>query len=315
MSITDIRVQSGRVKNRRPAWDEEPSLLGKATKAAFLVCYAAAIVIPLWAVVATSFASEEALGEAGGNLLLLPTDLSLQAYEEIFSGGALTNSLVLTILLTTGGTLLSMVLTIGAAYGLSRPGSLGHRPLLMLVLFTFLFAPGMYPSFLVVQKLGLLDTYWSLVLPMALNAFNLIVLRAFFMNSVPLELIDAAKMDGAGEFRILFKLVLPMSKAILAVIALFYAVGYWNIYFQAVLYTPGLDTQPIQVVLQRMLMSTQGLPEGASAAAQYQSQGEAAPTAALKMAVVVCTIVPIVIMYPFIQKHFTKAVITGAIKG
>ncbi|WP_051325791.1 carbohydrate ABC transporter permease [Glycomyces tenuis] len=314
MSTTDIRSRKPRVKNRRPSWDDEPSLLGKLTKAAFLICYAAAIIIPLWAVVATSFASEEALNKAGGNLLLLPTELSLRAYEEIFSGGALTDSLILTIILTAGGTAISMVLTIGAAYGLSRPGSLAHRPLLMLILFTFLFAPGMYPSFLVVQKLGLFDSYWSLILPMALNAFNLIVLRSFFMNSVPTELIDAAKMDGAGEFRILFKLVLPMSKAILAVIALFYAVMYWNIYFQAVLYTPGLDTQPIQVVLQRMLMSTQGLPGAASNAAQYQSTA-AAPTAALKMAVVVCTIVPIVIMYPFIQKHFTKAVITGAIKG
>jgi putative aldouronate transport system permease protein len=313
MTATDIRLKPRR-KNARPSWDEEPSLFGKITKALFLICYASAIVLPIWAVVATSFASEEALTRAGGNLLLLPTDVSLQAYEEIFSGGALTDSLLLTIGLTAGGTAISMVITIGAAYGLSRPGSLLHRPLLMLVLFTFLFAPGLYPSFLVVQSLGLFNSYWSLILPMAMNAFNLIVLRAFFMNSVPSELLDAAKMDGAGEFRTLFKIVLPMSKAILAVIALFYAVMYWNIYFQAVLYIPSQDVQPIQVVLQRMLMSTQGLPGAASQAAQYQSAA-AAPTAALKMAVVVCTILPIVIMYPFIQKHFTKAVITGAIKG
>ncbi|HEX2145240.1 MAG TPA: carbohydrate ABC transporter permease [Glycomyces sp.] len=311
MTTTAVRTKSLR-KNLRPSWDEEPSIFGKFVKAAFLVCYAAAIILPIWAVVATSFASEKALHAAGGNLLLLPTDLSVQAYQDILGGGALTNSLLLTLLLTAGGTALSMVLSIGAAYGLSRPGSILHRPLLMLVLFTFLFGPGMFPSYLVVQQLGLLDTYWSLILPTALNAFNLIVLRAFFMNSVPTELIDAAKMDGAGEFRILFRVVLPMSKAILAVIALFYAVGYWNIYFQAVLYTPGVETQPIQVVLQRMLMSTQGVP--GTDIGQYQA-AEAAPTAALKMAVVVCTIVPIVIMYPFIQKHFTKAIITGAIKG
>lgn len=313
-TTSEIRVQTRRRRSQRAAWDEEPSFLGKLTKAAFLVCYAAAVVIPLWAVVATSFASEEALNRAGGNLLLIPTQLSTQAYEEIFSGGALTDSLLLTLVLTVGGTALSMVITIGAAYGLSRPGTLLHRPLLMLILFTFLFAPGMYPSFLVVQSLGLFNSYWSLILPMCFSAFNLIVLRAFFMNSVPSELLDAARMDGAGEFRTLFKVVLPMSKAILAVIALFYAVMYWNIYFQAVLYIPSQDTQPIQVVLQRMLMSTQGLPGAASAASQYQAAA-AAPTAALKMAVVVCTIVPIVIMYPFIQKHFTKAVITGAIKG
>lgn len=311
MTATAVPTKPRR-RNLRPAWDEKPPLLGTIGKAAFLVSYAAAIIIPIWAVVATSLASEEALEEAGGNLLLIPTSLSLDAYAAIFSGGALTKSLVLSIGLTVVGTAISLVLTVGAAYGLSRPGSLLHRPLLMLVLFTFLFSPGMYPSYMVVQKLGLLDSYWSLILPSALNAFNLIVMRAFFMNSVPGELIDAAKMDGAGEFRTLFKVVLPMSKAIIAVIALFYAVGYWNTYFQAVLYTPGLETQPIQVVLQRMLLSTQGIP-GADVG-QYQS-ADSAPDAALKMAVVVCTILPIIIMYPFIQKHFTKAIITGAIKG
>jgi putative aldouronate transport system permease protein len=302
-------------RSKRPVWDEEPTPAGKTVKTLFLICYGAAIVLPLWAVLATSFASEDALAEAGGNLLLIPTEVSFQAYTEIFSGGSLTDSLILTATLTIGGTAISMVLTICGAYALSRTGSLLHRPILWLILLTFLFGPGMYPSFLVVQKLGLFNSYWSLILPSAVGTFNIIILRAFFMNSIPGELIDAAKIDGAGEFRTLLTIVLPMSKAILAVIALFYAVGYWNIYFSAVLYTPGLDTQPIQVVLQRMLMSTQGLPEGAQAAAQYQDQGAAAPTAALKMAVVVCTIIPIVIMYPFIQKHFTKAVITGAVKG
>ncbi|WP_112134300.1 carbohydrate ABC transporter permease [Glycomyces dulcitolivorans] len=317
MTATEITPRSGSAfrKSARPMWDEEPSLAGKLFKALFLVCYGAAIVLPLWAVLATSLASEEALTRAGGNLLLVPTEVSLQAYREIFSGGALTDSLLLTTALTLGGTAISMAFTICGAYALSRTGSLLHRPILWFILLTFLFGPGMYPSFLVVQQLGLFNSYWSLILPGAVGTFNIIILRAFFMNSIPGELIDAAKMDGAGEFRTLFRIVLPMSKAILAVIALFYAVGYWNMYFGAVLYTPGLETQPIQVVLQRMLMSTQGLPEGAQAAAQYQAQGEAAPTAALKMAVVVCTIIPIVIMYPFIQKHFTKAVITGAVKG
>jgi putative aldouronate transport system permease protein len=313
--MTAIDIKPKRRSSARPIWDEEPSFVGKAVKALFLICYGAAIVLPLWAVLATSFASEDALNKAGGSLLILPTEVSFQAYTEIFSGGALTDSLLLTTGLTIGGTAISMVLTICGAYALSRTGSLLHRPILWFILLTFLFGPGMFPSFLVVQKLGLFNSYWSLILPGAVGTFNIIILRAFFMNSIPGELLDAAKIDGAGEFRTLFKIVLPMSKAILAVIALFYAVAYWNMYFSAVLYTPGLEVQPIQVVLQRMLMSTQGLPEGAQAAAQYRDQGEAAPTAALKMAVVVCTIIPIVIMYPFIQKHFTKAVITGAVKG
>jgi putative aldouronate transport system permease protein len=313
--MTAINVKPQRRNKNRPIWDEEPSLAGKAVKFMFMVCYAAAIVLPIWAVLATSFASEDALNRAGGSLLILPTEVSAQAYREIFSGGAPTDSLVLTLTLTFVGTAISLVLTICGAYALSRTGSLLHRPILWLILLTFLFGPGMYPSFLVVQQLGLFNSYWSLILPGAVGTFNIIILRAFFMNSIPGELLDAARIDGAGEFRILLTIVLPMSKAILAVIALFYAVGYWNMYFQAVLYTPGLETQPIQVVLQRMLMSTQGLPEGAQATAQYQARGESAPTAALKMAVVVCTIIPIVLMYPFIQKHFTKAVITGAVKG
>jgi putative aldouronate transport system permease protein len=303
-------------RSKRPAWDEEPSFAGKFVKAAFLICYAAAIVVPLWAILITSLSTEAAVTRAGGTMVFFPTSFSFQAYQEIVSGGAITKSLVLTLILTAVGTAISMVVTVGAAYGLSRTDSLWHRPMLMLILLTFVFAPGMYPSFLVIRNLGLFNSYWALILPGCFSAFNLIVLRAFFMNSVPRELIDAAKMDGAGEFRTLFRVVLPMSKAILAVIGLFYAVGYWNLYFQAVLLTPGKDVQPIQVLLQRYILSLGGLEGQQAASADFRAQGmAAAPDAAVKMAVVVCTILPIVIMYPFIQKHFTKAIITGAIKG
>jgi putative aldouronate transport system permease protein len=311
-AVTAIRSR----RDRRPVWDEEPSFLGKAVKALFLICYAAAIIVPLWAVLATSVATDEALDRSGGDMIFLPTDVSLQAYREILSGGAVTRSLLFTLMITVVGTAISLVLTVGAAYGLSRPGSVWHRKLLTAILITFLFAPGMYPAYLVVQDLGLLNNMWALILPVCFSAWNLIVLRTFFMTSVPGELIDAAKIDGAGEFRTLFRVVLPMSKAILAVIGLFYAVGYWNTYFLSVLYTPGLETKPIQVLIQQWLLTSTG-PSGqdAAAAAAISSGMDNAPAASLKMAAVVCTIVPIVIMYPFIQKHFTKAVITGAIKG
>jgi len=300
----------------RPVWDEEPSIPTKILKGLFLAVYAGAILVPIWAVVATSLASEEALTRAGGDLVLLPSDISLQAYREILSGGAVTASLLFTMLLTAIGTAVSLVLTVGAAYGLSRPGTLWHSKILTAVLVTLLFAPGMYPSYLVVQKLGLLNNMWALILPVCFSAWNLIVLRTFFMTSIPGDLIDAAKIDGAGEFTILFRIVLAMSKAILAVIGLFYAVGYWNTYFLGVLYTPGMDVKPIQVLIQQWLLASSG-PTGqdAAAAAAISSGMENAPAASLKMAAVVCTIIPIVIMYPFIQRHFTKAVITGAVKG
>ncbi|EWS82375.1 ABC transporter permease [Brachybacterium phenoliresistens] len=300
----------------RPVWDEEPSIPTKILKGLFLAVYAGAILVPIWAVVATSLASEEALARAGGDLVLLPSDISLQAYREILSGGAVTASLLFTMLLTAIGTAVSLVLTVGAAYGLSRPGTLWHSKILTAVLITLLFAPGMYPSYLVVQKLGLLNNMWALILPVCFSAWNLIVLRTFFMTSIPGDLIDAAKIDGAGEFKILFSIVLPMSKAILAVIGLFYAVGYWNTYFLGVLYTPGMDVKPIQVLIQQWLLASSG-PTGqdAAAAAAISSGMKNAPAASLKMAAVVCTIIPIIIMYPFIQRHFTKAVITGAVKG
>lgn len=305
-----------RRSSARPVWDEEPTIPEKIVKGVFLTAYAAAVLVPIWAVVATSIASEEALARAGGDLVLLPTEISFQAYREILSGGAVTRSLLFTVLLTAVGTAVSLVLTVGAAYGLSRQGSLWHGKLLTAFLITLLFAPGMYPSYLVVQHLGLLNNMWALILPVCFSAWNLIVLRTFFMNSIPPDLIDAARIDGAGEFRILFSLVLPMSKAILAVIGLFYAVGYWNTYFLGVLYTPGMDTKPIQVLIQQWLLASTG-PSGqdAAAAAAISSGMENAPAASLKMAAVVCTIIPIVLMYPFIQKHFTKAVITGAVKG
>jgi putative aldouronate transport system permease protein len=289
MSIPIPKLFAQRTRERaRPIWDEEPSLPAKLLRGVFLALYAGAVLVPIWAVLATSLASEEALTRAGGDLVLFPTDFSLQAYR----------------------------LTVGAAYGLSRPGTLWHTKLLMAILVTLLFAPGMYPSYLVVQNLGLLNNMWALILPVCFSAWNLIVLRTFFMNSVPPELIDAAKIDGAGEFKILFRIVLPMSKAILAVIGLFYAVGFWNTYFLGVLYTPGMDVKPIQVLIQQWLLASSG-PTGqdAAAAAAISSGMENAPAASLKMAAVVCTIIPIVIMYPFIQKHFTKAVITGAVKG
>src|SRR5690606_1479950 len=167
----------------------------------------------------TSLSTQEAVTEAGG-LVVVPNGLSLAAYKELFSGGVVTRSVLDSLGVTAVGTAISLTVTVLAAYGLSRPGSLLHRPLLFMVLLTFLFVPGMIPSYLVVSSLGLVDSYWALILPSAVWAFNLVVMRSFFMN-IPREVIDSARMDGAGEFRILWRIVLPMSKGVTAVIGLF----------------------------------------------------------------------------------------------
>jgi putative aldouronate transport system permease protein len=270
------------------------------------------VLFPMWSVLVTSLSSRSTINEAGG-MVVVPREFDLSAYFTIFSGGQVTQAVWTSTLLTVMGTAVSLSLTVLAAYGLSRPGSVAHRPLLFLFLLTFLIYPGLVPSYLVVTGLGLKNSLWSLILPTAISAFNLVVIRAFFMN-VPGELIDSARIDGAGEFRILLRIVLPLSKAVVAVVGLFYAVGYWNVYFNAVLYIDDNDKWPIQRVLQGYILAGQtphvtGTPPNIPGISAYP------PTLAIKMAVVVVTVIPAVIVYPFVQRHFTKGVITGAVKG
>ncbi|ASO19059.1 L-arabinose transport system permease protein AraQ [Actinoalloteichus hoggarensis] len=294
----------------RPAWEEEPTPLGRTAKAVVLTLVVLAVAFPLYVVVLTSLSPQEAITRAGG-LVTVPDGFTFAAYEEILSGGVVTRSVLVSTGLTLFGTLFSTTLTVLAAYGLSRRGSFAHRPLLFAVLLTFLFGPGLIPTYLTVQAFGLLDTYASLVLPTAVAAFNLVVMRSFFM-SIPQELTDSARIDGAGEFRILTSLVLPLSKAVTAVIALFYGVGYWNAFFNAFLYLSTNDKWPLQLVLRTYVL--EGIPIPGAGPIDSVAGGPL-PTLAVKMAVVVLAVLPVLFVYPFVQRHFTKGVIIGAVKG
>ena len=218
--------------------------------------------------------------------------------------------MLVSLFVTFGGTALSLISTALLAYGLSRLGSFGHRPLLMIVLFALLFTPGIIPSYLVVKSLGLIDSYWSLALPVMINAFNVIILRAFFME-LPEEIIDSARIDGAGDLAILWRIVLPLSKGVLAVIALFYGVGYWNAFFAALLYLNDFSMWPLQLVLRTYVVNQTQL-----GVDQLGVSGEALPPQeSLQMAILVLSIIPILLVYPFVQRHFTKGVLIGAVKG
>ncbi|HUR07834.1 MAG TPA: carbohydrate ABC transporter permease, partial [Nonomuraea sp.] len=197
-----------------PVWAERPTRLGASVKGLVLALIVAAVLFPIYMVVLTSLSTQEAVSKAGG-LVTVPGELSFAAYEQLFAGGVVTRSIAVSLGVTVVGTLLSLSVTVLAAYGLSRPGSLLHRPMLFLVLLTFLFGPGMIPSYLLVSSLGLIDSYWALILPTAVTAFNLVVMRAFFMN-ISEEVTDSARIDGASEFRILWRIVLPMSKGVTA---------------------------------------------------------------------------------------------------
>jgi putative aldouronate transport system permease protein len=298
----------------RAVWEEEPTAVGRVGKPVVLALIALAVAFPLYVVVVTSLSTTEAVTRAGG-LVVVPRDLTIAAYVQLLSGGVVTRALVISVLITVIGTAFSLMVTVLAAYGLSRPGSLFHRPLLFVVLLTFLFGPGIIPSYLLVNSLGLIDSYASLILPTAVSAFNLIVMRAFFM-AIPAELIDSARIDGAGEFAILRRIVMPLSKAVVAVVGLFYAVGYWNAFFNALLYLNDNNKWPLQMVLRTYIVEQQALPTGAGGVASGVGLGLApAPGLAIKMAIVVIAIVPVLLVYPFIQRHFTKGVIIGAVKG
>jgi putative aldouronate transport system permease protein len=300
--------------SERAVWEEEPTIIDRLGRPVVLTLIALAVAFPLYVVVVTSLSSTEAVTRAGG-LVVVPRELTIAAYVQLLSGGVVTKALVISVAITAIGTAFSLGITVLAAYGLPRPGSLFHRPLLFVVLLTFLFGPGIIPSYLLVNSLGLIDHYASLILPAAISAFNLIVMRSFFMG-IPSELIDSARIDGAGEFSILRRIVLPLSKAVVAVVGLFYAVGYWNAFFNALLYINDNNKWPLQMVLRTYIVQQQPLPTGAGGVVSGVGLGlTPAPGLAIKMAIVVIAIVPVLLVYPFIQRHFTKGVIIGAVKG
>ncbi|MFD9186678.1 carbohydrate ABC transporter permease [Streptomyces phaeochromogenes] len=290
----------------RPAWMEKPRPLTQAAKAVALVAVVLLVCVPFLVILSTSLASPEEVVDNGG-WVLWPTEPTIQAYRDILDGGIVTHALGVSAGVTVVGTLFSLFCTVTLAYALSRPGVFGGRPVLLLVLFTFLFPPGMIPSFLLVKELGLLDSYGSLIFPVLINAFNLVVLRGFF-QSIPDELYEAARLDGAGDWRVLWSVVLPLSKAALAVVGLFYAVAYWNSWFYASLYLES-DHWPLQQVLRTYVVAGSGLTDTAT------SEGTVNAPQTVQMAVLVIATVPILLVYPFLQKYFTKGVLTGAIKS
>lgn len=289
----------------RPPWMDRPSPTMQALKAVAIAAIVVVMLYPFLYVIMFSFAD----GRSVGSGQLVPTSFSLDAYESIFAGGVVTRSLLVTAGITIVGTLLSLFFTSTLAYGLTRTRQVPFsRAAMVMVLCTMFFGAGIIPNYLLIKQLGLLDSYWALILPGLISAFNMIVMRNFFME-LPQELFESARIDGASEFRIFASIVLPLSKAVLAVIALFYAVGYWNSFFNALLYINDTTKWPIQLVLNQYVVQSNAMTD-------LQAPDRPAPPAqTVQMAIVVVATLPILIVYPFAQRFFTKGVLTGAIKG
>jgi putative aldouronate transport system permease protein len=274
---------------------------------ALLALVALVTVLPFIHVVAGSFTTNAEL--AAKKFILIPTVWSLDAYRFIFSTSTLFRAMTVSIGTTLVGTLLSMLLTSLMAYGLSRRDLDGRRVIMFLVVFTMLFNGGMIPTFLVVKELGLIDTYAALILPSAIAAFNLIILKNFFQN-IPDGLEESAKIDGCSDFGILFRIVLPLSMPAIATISLFYAVTYWNTYMSAILYLNKSEMWPIQVLLRQIVVLASGMDYSSSLDSEVPP-----PEQSVKMAVIVVATLPILLVYPFLQKHFAKGAMLGSIKG
>ncbi|PAD70231.1 ABC transporter permease [Bacillus sp. 7586-K] len=275
----------------------------------FLGGIALLMVCPFLYVIAGSFATEAELTRR--SFFIFPETFSLESYKYIFSTDTFTRSILVSIGVTFIGTLVCLLFTFTMAYPLSRKHLMGRSFIMNIIVFSMLFSGGMIPTYLVVKALGLLDSYWALILPIAINPFNLIIVKTFFQN-IPVELEESAKIDGCTEFGIFWRIMLPLSKPVLATFALFYAVAIWNDFFSALLYISDSTKWPVQVLLQQIILLSQSMiGDGASMGADYVEP----PEQSLKLAVVVIATVPILIVYPFLQKHFAKGMLLGSVKG
>ncbi|SDT22173.1 carbohydrate ABC transporter permease [Microlunatus soli] len=298
-----LATKSGPAHHSDPPWQEPAPRPIQVLKVVIISLIVLLMAGPFVYVILTSLASRSSSGHG-----VLPSDYSFDAYRSLLAGGVVTRALLVSIGVTVVGTVLSVLFTVLLAFGLVRTREMpGGRAILFLILATMLFNAGIIPNYLLVKQLGLLNSYWSLILPTLISAFNLVVVRSFFMQ-LPTELYDAARIDGASEWRLLWQVVMPLSKAVIAVIGLFYAVGYWNSFFTALLYINDTSKWPIQLVLNTYVL--QGSP-----LSQIQNPDIQPPARAIQMAVVVMATLPVLIVYPFVQRFFTKGVLTGAIKG
>ncbi len=270
------------------------------------------VLYPLIYIISCSFSSGDAL--MSGRVKLFPVDLTLQSYQAVFKYQSIWTGYRNSIIYAIVGTLISMVLTLFAAYPLSRDDFRGKKIFTVIILFTMMFSGGLIPTYLLVKNLDLMDTIWAVVLPGAVNAYNIIVARTFFANTIPKELQEAAEMDGCTDFRFFVRIVIPLSTPIIAVLSLWVVVGLWNSYFGPMIYLNSQEKYPLQLVLRRILLLSQvNLNQSnidPETIRKNQYLGEM-----LKYGTIIISTLPLMIVYPFVQKYFVKGVMIGSVKG
>lgn len=276
-----------------------------------LAVLALVMLFPFYYITAVSFSSYNEFVNA--DLLLFPKKLVLDSYRYIFDSKEFIRSIGVTVYITLVGSLVSLLLTATMAFSLTRK-LWGQRFYMFLVLFPFIFGAGMIPTYLIVKATGMINSYWSLIIPDAISSFNLIVMRQFFLG-IPEELNEAAVIDGANELQIFYRVILPLSKPALAAFGLFYAVGQWNTYFNAILYLNDPAKWTVQVILRQIVILDDTTNSLASAARDAAKSAHLPPPETIGMAAIILSTLPILVVYPFLQKHFAKGVMLGSVKG
>ncbi len=269
------------------------------------------VLYPLIYIVSASFSSGSAI--LGGRVWLWPVDISFSGYEMVLHDRNVFIGYRNTIFYTAVGTLLNIVMTMLCAYPLSRNQLRGRGVIMFLFLFTMIFSGGMIPSYILVKKLGMMNTIWAMLLPGAMSVYNMIVARTFIQSNIPNELLEAAKIDGCDDIGFFFKIVLPLSKTIMAVLVMWYAVGHWNSYFNAFLYLTDSELYPLQIFLRDLLVKSEvnvGMLTQTLLTAEVKTMEHV-----LKYAMIVVSTAPLLMVYPFVQKYFVKGVMIGSVKG
>lgn len=276
----------------------------------YLVIILSVVLFPLVNILSSSFSDSSAV--VAGQVFLLPVNPSLEGYRAVFQNRQIWTGYYNSIIYTVAGTAISVALTMVAAYPLMRRGLPGGGAIMKLMVFTMIFSGGMIPSYLVVNNLGMINTRWAMIIPGAISVYNVIIARTFLKSNIPVDMLEAAQIEGCDDFHFFIRFVLPLSKTIIAVLTLFYAVGNWNAFFSALIYIRRAELFPLQVIIRNILLLSQmaDMLGDVNLALQYQGMYDL-----IKYAVIIVASAPVLMLYPFLQRYFIKGVMIGSLKG
>lgn len=279
----------------------------------FFIVIVLLIIYPLYFMIIASFSDPGLVNT--GNIWLWPKNVTLEGYRVIFQNDQIWTGYKNSIIYTVVGTTINVILTIAGGYALSRKDLIGRNYMMFFITFTMFFSGGLIPTYLLVRDLGLVNTMWALIIPGAVSAYNLIIVKTFFEANIPDELLEAGIMDGCSNMTFFLKIAIPLSKPIIAVMILFHAVGHWNQYFAALIYIRDASLYPLQLVLREILIVEQSRDLSEVGAAILDDTGRANIASLIQYGVIIVASVPMLVLYPFVQKHFVKGVMIGSIKG